>query len=437
MEEKFDVIVVGAGPAGTAAAYTAAKAGLKVIMFERGDQPGAKNMFGGVFFGHELNEMIPNFCEEGPDGRSAAPIERMLIEERYFLVSGEAATTIAHRRKAFGEPPYNGFSIMRAKFDKWFADQAVAAGALLVCETLVESLIMQDGKCVGVRTGRDDGDVFADCVIVAEGVNSLLAREAGIHIEWKSDEVGVGVKELIKLPKETIEDRFNLDAKEGISMRILGLTKGMTGGVFLYTNKETVSLGVVTMIRDLVGAGFNPHELIEEIKANTMIAPLIKDGHTIEYTAHMVPEQGLRSMPQLVHDGLLIVGDAAMVSNLLTGEGANLAMTTGRLAGEAVTAAKKTGDFSRTGLDGFRKALDASYVMKDLKQFKDFTGYLHDNPDIMNLYPDLANDFLGGLLTADGTSRGEKARSLIKELKKKKSYMAMAKDLWRGWRAIK
>jgi electron transfer flavoprotein-quinone oxidoreductase len=430
MEERFDLIVVGAGPAGITAAYVAAKAGLKVIIFERGEAPGTKNMFGGILFCHDLAEIIPDFWD-------AAPIERVVIEERYYLVSDDSATTIAHREKEFSRPPYNAVTVMRAKFDKWFAEQAVAAGALLVCETLVEELIMKDGKCVGVRVGRDDGEVLADCVIVAEGVNSLLTRDAGIHAEWKSQEVGVGVKELIKLPKETIQDRFNLTGNEGIAMRILGLTSGMMGGVFLYTNKESISIGMVAMVQDIAKSGLRQDELLEGIKANPMIAPLIEGGHTIEYTAHMVPEQGLKSVPQLVHDGLLIAGDAAMVSNLLTGEGVNLAMTTGRLAAEAVVAAKEKGDFSRTGLAGYQNAMADSYVMKDMKQFKNFTGFLHDNPDIMNMYPDIANDFLGGLLKADGKPRGETAKELLKEMKKKKSYTAIAKDLWRAWRAIK
>lgn len=430
MEERFDLIVVGGGPAGIMAAYVAAKAGLKVIIFERGEQPGTKNMFGGILFCHDLSEIIPDFWD-------SAPIERVVIEERYYLVSNESATTIAHREKALCQPPYNGVTIMRAKFDKWFAEQAVAAGAMLVCETLVEALIMEDGKCAGVRTGRSDGDVYADCVIVAEGVNSLLARDAGVHKEWKSSEVGVGVKELIKLPKETIEARFNLTNNEGISMRILGMTSGMMGGVFLYTNKESISIGMVTMVQDLVANTNRPYDLLEEVKANPMIAPLIEGGHTIEYTAHMVPEQGLKSVPQLVHDGMLIAGDAAMVSNLLTGEGVNLAMTTGRLAGEAVVAAKEKGDFSRAGLAGYQTSLESSYVMKDMKQFKDFTGFLHDNPDMMNLYPEIANEFLGGLLKANGKPRGETASALLKEMKKKKSYSAIARDLWRAWRAIK
>jgi electron transfer flavoprotein-quinone oxidoreductase len=428
--EKYDLIVVGAGPAGTAAALVAARAGLKVIIFERGEAPGSKNMFGGVLFGHEINELIPNFWE-------TAPIERFLIEERYFLVAGNSATTIANRSKDFAEPPYNGCSVLRARFDKWFSDQAVEAGALLVTETLVESLIMQEGQCVGVRTGRADGDVYADCVIVAEGVNSLLTRDIGVHREWGKQEVGVGVKELIKLPKDVLENRFNLTGQEGISMRILGLTKGMTGGVFLYTNKDTISLGIVTMIEDLVAKGYKPNDLMEEIKANPMIAPLIEGGSTVEYTAHMVPEQGLDSVPQLVHNGLLIVGDAAMISNLLTGEGVNLAVTTGRLAAEAVIAAKAAGDFSSAGLYAYQTALDNSYVMKDLKQFRGFAGYLHSHPDLMELYPQLANDFLKGLLTADGTPRGVKAKALMAEVKKKKSLFGIAKDLWRGWRVIK
>ncbi len=430
MEERFDLIVVGAGPAGTAAAYTAAKAGLKVILLERGEQPGSKNMFGGVLFAHSLAELIPEFWKE-------APVERPLIEEKYWILSEDSATTFSYRTKEYSKAPFNGFSVLRARFDKWFAKKAVEQGVLLVTETLVEKLIMKDGKCIGVETGRGDGDVYADAVIVAEGVNSLLTRDLDIHKEWSGNEVGVGVKELIALPKETIENRFNLEKNEGVSMRILGVTKGMTGGGFLYTNKATISIGVVCMVEDIHKSGICPNDLIDDMKSHPMIRPLIAGGSSREYAAHMVPERGLKSVPKLVHDGLLIVGDAAMVSNLFTGEGANLAITTGKLAAEAVVEAKETGDFSATGLSSYEVNLNNSHVMKDMQQFKDFAEYFHSNEDLLGLYPSMINDALHAALSIDGRPRREKMNQAKEIIKSKKSYWQLMKDAWQGWRAIK
>lgn len=430
MKERFDVIVVGAGPAGLAAAYTTAKAGLKTIVFERGEFPGSKNMFGGVLFTHSLSEMIPNFWEE-------APLERPLIEERYLLLSEDSATTFSFKTKEFAKPPYNGFSVLRARFDRWFAEKAVEAGALLVNETLVEKLIRENGKTVGVKTGRADGDVYADVVIVAEGVNSLLTKELGIHEEWRGNEVGVGVKELISLPKETIQERFNLEGDEGLAMRILGTTRDMTGGAFLYTNKASVSIGVACMVEDVSENCVCPNDLIEDLKNHPIVKPLIAGGSTKEYSAHMIPEAGLRSVPDLVHDGLLIAGDAAMLTILLTGEGANLAITSGRLAGEAAVKAKQAGDFSANGLASYREALDESYVMQDLRQFKDFAGYFHSNRDILGLYPSLMNGIIKQVMATDGLPRGEKIERAKAMLKEKKSYWQLLREAWKGWRSIR
>ena len=430
MKERFDVIVVGAGPAGLAAAYTTAKAGLKTIIFERGEFPGSKNMFGGVLFAHSLSEMFPDFWEE-------APLERALVEERYWLLSEDSATTFSFKTKSFGQPPYNGFSVLRAKFDRWFAEKAVEAGALLVNETLVEKLIQKDGKTIGVQTGREDGDVYGDVVIVAEGVNSLLTKELGIHEEWRGNEVGVGVKELISLPKETIQERFNLEGNEGIAMRILGTTRGMTGGAFLYTNKASVSIGVACMVEDVSNECVCPNDLIDDLKNHPMVKPLIAGGSTKEYSAHMIPEAGFRSIPELVHDGLMIVGDAAMLTILITGEGANLAVTSGRLAGEAAVKAKENGDFSANGLSSYKEAMDESYVIKDLKQFKDFAGYFHSNRDILNLYPSLLNGIVKQVIATDGLPRSEKIERAKAMLKEKKSYWQLMKEAWHGWRSIR
>lgn len=431
MKNKFDLIVAGAGPAGTAAAYTAAKAGLKVIMFERGEYPGSKNMFGGVFYGHSLAEMIPNFWEE-------APIERPLIEERYWLLSGNDVTNISFRSRDWGNPPYNGFSIMRAKFDKWFADKAVEAGALLVCETVVEQLIVKDNKVIGVKTGRPDGEVYADVVIVADGVNSLLAKDMGIHREWKGTDIGIGVKELIALPRETIENRFNLQGNEGTTIKFLGeITEGMTGGGFLYTNKDTLSLGIVVVVTDLMKTGVHPDELIERMKANPNIAPLIEGGHTKEYSAHMVPEAGLSSMPELIHDGVILVGDAALLINNLRGAGANLSITLGRLAAETVIKAKAKGNFSTEALAGYERAMKESYALQDMQQFRGWPAFLHGHPDLLNWYPKTANSLLKGTFTTDSRSTRARQKKIMEEIKKQKSLTKIAREIYGAWKVIK
>jgi hypothetical protein len=169
--EKFDAIVVGAGPSGNTAAYTLAKAGLKVLQIERGEYPGSKNVQGAILYADALERVIPDF-------RDDAPLERHVIEQRVWVLDDNSFVGTHYRSDDYNKPPYNRYTIIRAQFDKWFS-KVREAGALLICETTVEELLMDGKRCIGVRCDRQGGEVHADVVILADGVNSTLARKAG------------------------------------------------------------------------------------------------------------------------------------------------------------------------------------------------------------------------------------------------------------------
>src|SRR5450756_181425 len=155
-EERFDAVVIGAGPAGSAAAITMAKAGLNVALLERGARPGSKNVMGGILYNHYLEEIVGDAWKE-------APLERPIIEERRWLMTPEAAIGLDYKNLRNKTKPHS-FSVLRAKFDAWFAEQAEKAGAVVVPETVVDRLIVKNGRVVGVGTGRGD-DVYADVVV--------------------------------------------------------------------------------------------------------------------------------------------------------------------------------------------------------------------------------------------------------------------------------
>src|SRR5271166_5474402 len=151
MSEQFDVIVVGAGPAGNAAAYTAAKAGMKVLQIERGESPGSKNVQGAILYSDALEKIIPDF-------RDDAPLERHLIEQRFWMMNEHSHTGMHYRSDAFNEARPNRYTIIRSQFDKWFSRKVREAGVLLLTETTALELLFDAyGACVGVRTDREGG----------------------------------------------------------------------------------------------------------------------------------------------------------------------------------------------------------------------------------------------------------------------------------------
>ena len=431
MSEQFDVLVIGAGPSGNAAAYTAAKAGLKVLQIERGESPGSKNVQGAILYSDALEKIIPDF-------RDDAPLERHLIEQRMWMLDDESYVGSTYRSQAFNSPPYNRYTIIRAQFDKWFSKKVQDAGALTICETTVTGLHMDGNRVVGVQTDRAGGSVYADVVILADGVNSLLAQKAGFHPELEPRDVALAVKEIHFLPDTTIESRFNVGPDEGVAIEMAGtITQGMVGTGFLYTNTESLTLGVGCLLSDLRAQRVTPHALIEQMKAHPAIRPLIEGGEMKEYSAHLIPEGGYNAIPTIYGDGWMMVGDAGMFVNSVHREGSNLAMTTGRLAAETVIELRSEGKAcTAANLARYRTKLDDSFVMKDLKKYRDMPGVLENNHQFFTQYPALINRAAHTMLLVDGADKRSKEREVRKSFIRKRSRFGLLGDAYKLWRAF-
>ncbi|RUY51068.1 NAD(P)/FAD-dependent oxidoreductase, partial [Mesorhizobium sp. M7A.F.Ca.CA.001.13.2.1] len=204
MIEQFDAIVVGAGMSGNAAAYTLASQGLKVLQLERGEYPGSKNVQGAIMYANMLEKIIPDF-------RDDAPLERHLVEQRLWVMDDTSHTGIHYRSDDFNEAKPNRYTIIRAQFDKWFSRKVREAGATVLCETTATELVRDgNGKVIGVRTDRAGGVVFANVVVLAEGVSGLLGTRAGLREMPKPETVALAVKEMHFLPEEVIGQRFGV-----------------------------------------------------------------------------------------------------------------------------------------------------------------------------------------------------------------------------------
>ncbi len=430
MAEKFDAIVVGAGPAGSAAAYRMAKAGLKVALIERGEYPGAKNVMGGVLYRYPIADLVPEFIDD-------APWERPVIEQNYWVLGANNNFKIGYRDLEWNKPPHNNYTVYRAKFDQWFANKAVEQGALLINETVVEEVIVEDNRVIGVKTGRPDGNLYADLVIIADGVNSLLAKQLGYRKPFKPSEMAITAMQIINLPAATIEDRFMLEKGQGATIEVFGeSTQGMLGTSFIYTNKESISIGVGTMISELNKSGKRPHDLLEEFKLHPIIRKIIEGGEEKEYLAHMIPEGGYNSIPRLVGHGVMICGDAAQLVNGLHREGSNLAIQSGIMAADAAIKAHELNDFSENILSSYKENLMKSFVGQDLKKYKDTMTVMGDNPDYFGVYMPMIGQALSEFFTVDGISKWDKQKKIMVMIKEQ-GLIKTGRDVFRLFKAVK
>src|SRR3989441_615163 len=212
--EHFDVTVVGAGPAGSAAALTLARKGFSTLLVERGRSPGAKGMFGGRIYAWPFAELLPEWAKD-------CPVERRVVRENLAFLTDDASLGISFDAPKMAQGRGASFTALRAKFDAWFAKKAQDAGAVLVTGIRVDDLWREDGRVRGVFVAPNDR-VVSDLVVIAEGATSTLVRKAGLKADLEPREVSVGVKETVELPAETIQERFGLSETEGAAYVFAG-----------------------------------------------------------------------------------------------------------------------------------------------------------------------------------------------------------------------
>ncbi len=359
---KFDVIVVGAGPAGSAAAYLLAKKGLKTLLVDRGRGSGEKELFGGRVYAQPLRDVWPELDKE-------APIQRWVTRERISFVSNGEVSTIEYKTNS-----RKSFTAMLPQLAGWMSRKAEQAGAIYVNEVTVDEIVFKDGKAVGIRSGSDT--VEADVIVDAEGVNRLLLEKAGIVDKLKPDHIALGVKEVLRTGAPQLETAFGIESDEGVAWVVVGdITKGVPGGGFIYTNKDTVSIGIVLHLAhaiEAIEAGkLNQHvyELVEEFRLHPYFRRLWRDATISEYGGHLTIEGGLKfSPPHLTYPGLLIVGDAAglLLSTGINYRGVDFAVYSGKLAAEAIEYARNNGGLTYENLKAYEYNLKNSFIYRQL-----------------------------------------------------------------------
>lgn len=428
-DDAFDVLIVGGGIAGSVAGYILANAGLSTLVIERGNYAGSKNMTGGRLYAHSLEKVMPNFASE-------APVERRVVKERISFTTPTDAVTMEYHNSRDEAPAAASYTVLRGVFDQWLMGKAEEAGVQCIPGVRVEEIMMRDGKAVGVRADGDE--LEAHVVILADGVNSILGESIGMVKPVQPSAVAVGAKELIALPEEVIRSRFGLEGDDGASWLFAGTpSAGLMGGGFIYTNKDSVSLGVVCGLEGIGESPVSVPQMLEDFRNHPTVRPLIEGGKLIEYSGHVVPEAGINMCPELVGDGVLIIGDAAgfCLNVGYTIRGMDLAVASAQAAAEAVIEAHAKKDFSRAGLAGYRKNLENSCVFKDLGLYKQLPAFLEHNPRVFNQYPSLAANIMHDLFTVTGEGEQRLYKKLFARCREI-GLLNLAGDAIKGMRAL-
>jgi electron transfer flavoprotein-quinone oxidoreductase len=428
-EPDFDVIVIGAGIAGCVTAYQLAQQGRSVLLIERGEEPGSKNLSGGVLYSRGMEQVFPDFLTE-------APVERRITRNYINFINGDSSVAIDYKDARLAEP-VNAVTVLRAKLDPWLAAKCEEAGALIMPGVRVDRVLTEGTRVIGVQAGDDE--LRAHVVVAADGVNSFIAQDAGLRKKPPLNHLAVGVKAVVSLPRKTIEDRFNLTGDEGAAVAAVGdCTEGVGGGGFLYTNIDSLSIGIVVRLDDLTAKKKVVTDIFDHFLEHRFIAPYLEGGELLEYGCHLVAEGGLDGVGEIVMDGMVVVGDAAglTLNTGLTVRGMDLAVGSAVAAAEAIGAALDQKNTSTVVLAAYREKLFASYVGKDMETYAKAPHFL-ETDRMYKEYGELLADVLYGAFNHDlkprehlvKVARGSLAHSPLKMMQLVKDGIAGARAL--------
>ena len=379
---EFDVVIVGAGPAGLAAAIRLKQLAaekdkeLSVVILEKGSEVGAHILSGAVIDPVGLNKLIPDWRDKD------LPLTTKVSEDRFYYLwktGGFRVPNILMPPLMSNHGCYIG---SLGSLCRWLAEQAEGLGVEVYPGfSVVDVIFGSDGAIEGVITGdmgvaRDGSHkdnytpgiaITGKYTLFAEGargsLSKMLIRKLGLDAESGPQKFGIGLKELWEVPAEK--------HKLGFVQHTMGwpLEDKTGGGSFLYHfGERLVSVGFVVHL-DYANPYLNPFKEFQRAKTHPLIREHLEGGKRIAYGARALTEGGFQAIPRLAFPGGALIGCAAGFMNVPRIKGSHNAMLSGMMAAEAAFAAIDTGR-SRDVLKAYPQAVQASVMAKELKKVR-------------------------------------------------------------------
>ncbi|QSW99438.1 FAD-dependent monooxygenase [Haloterrigena alkaliphila] len=398
--ERYEAVVVGCGPGGAAAAARLADHGVETLVLERGMESGSKNVSGGLVY---AEESAPYTLDDLFDGFREEAAERPVTDYYIHNVAGEKVKTFDLVDLHEHDTDWCD-AVLRRKMDSWLEERVhektSATGGGVLTNVHVDGLLRENGEIVGVTCDELD-PIEADLIVAADGVNSELAREAGL-MDWEEpDEWFQGVKAVVDMEPDAIDDRFDIGPEEGAAHLFSGdLFEDVRGGGFLYTNEDSLSIGTVFHLDSLVEQGAEPHELLDALLTHPLLAQWLRDDYRErEYAAKLVPDSKKVAHEEPYRDRLVLVGDAAgqMQAQGPIIKGMNHAVTAGALAADAFVVSRGNTDPEAAGRR-YSEMLEKSGTMEKLRPRRyELTRSVGERDDVTNALERVLESRIGSL----------------------------------------
>jgi electron transfer flavoprotein-quinone oxidoreductase len=367
--EHYEAVVVGCGPGGAAAAARLAEHGVETLVLERGVEAGSKNVSGGLIY---AEESAPYTIDDLFDGFREEAAERPVTDYRIHNIAGDKVKTYDLTDLHEHDTDWCD-AVLRRKMDAWLEarvhEMTSETGGGVLADVRVNGLLREDGEIIGVTCDELD-PIEADLIVAADGVNSELARDAGL-MDWEEpDEWFQGVKAVVDVDPAVVNDRFDVDEDEGVAHLFSGdLFEDVRGGGFLYTNEDSLSIGTVFHLDSLVAQQAEPHELLDALLTHPVMAYWLGDAYDErEYAAKLVPDSKKVAHREPYRERLVLVGDAGgqMQAQGPIIKGMNHAVTAGALAADAFAATRGNTDPEAAGRR-YAQLLEDSGTMAKLR----------------------------------------------------------------------